>query len=182
MNSQERAILDLIQDGFLSIDSESRVWRHYKWINYNVGYTRMDKPTRAELTNGKYYEIHIKMDGKEFRSKAHRIVWMHFNGDIPTGLFINHINGNGKDNRLSNIELVTQSGNTQHAYRTGLAHGRPGTKHHLCKLTEDQVIAIRREYALGNISQDRLGKKYSISQGQVGRIVRGDRWKTLKED
>jgi hypothetical protein len=45
---------------------------------------------------------------------------MTFVGEIKKGYVINHINGIKSDNRLVNLEMVTQSENILHAYETGL--------------------------------------------------------------
>lgn len=47
------------------------------------------------------------------------------------------------------------------------------------KLSATDVESIKQEYATGSISQDALGKKYGVSQTQIGRIIRGERWKPL---
>ena len=47
---------------------------------------------------------------------VHRLVWLVFNGKIPKGYVINHMDGNKRNNRLSNLEMITHAENIQHAY------------------------------------------------------------------
>ena len=41
--------------------------------------------------------------------RLHRTVWEHFNGPIPKGFHVHHINGDRGINGISNLELVEQS-------------------------------------------------------------------------
>lgn len=59
---------------------------------------------------------------------AHRAAWMLAHGDIPQGMVIDHINGDGTDNRLCNLRLVTKSVNQRNrrAAHAGALHGVHG--------------------------------------------------------
>lgn len=56
-------------------------------------------------------------DGKH--KSAHIIIWEAFNGPIPEGMVIDHIDGNRSNNKLSNLRLVTQSENMKNAQING---------------------------------------------------------------
>jgi predicted XRE-type DNA-binding protein len=57
--------------------------------------------------------------------------------------------------------------------------GQRGEKCSTSKLTSRQVEQLRALYKTGNITQKQLGIQFGISQSQVGRIVRGERWAHL---
>ena len=42
---------------------------------------------------------------------VHRIIYTLLRGDIPAGLVIDHIDGNGLNNNIDNLQIVTQSQN-----------------------------------------------------------------------
>lgn len=71
-----------------------------------------------------YKQIKLRLNGVRYNRYVHRLVWIAFNGEIPDGYEINHINHDKSDNRLKNLELVTHSDNLHKAF---LQHGYFGS-------------------------------------------------------
>lgn len=49
-------------------------------------------------------------------------------------------------------------------------------RHHLTKLTSEQVLKIRAKYALGNITQQALADEYNVKQAAISDIIRRITW------
>lgn len=49
--------------------------------------------------------IRVRVNDKKYL--AHRLIWLHQTGALPGGKHIDHINGDGTDNRWQNLRLVT---------------------------------------------------------------------------
>ena len=49
--------------------------------------------------------VGVQFKGKHY--KAHRIIYEMHHGEIPEGMVIDHINGNKSDNRIENLQCVT---------------------------------------------------------------------------
>lgn len=80
-------------------------------------------------SDGRYKSVYVL--GK--RRYLHRIIWeLHF-GEIPSGMCIDHIDGDGLNNRIENLRLTTLSENQKNSKipsnsRTGI-HGVYQRKH-----------------------------------------------------
>lgn len=62
---------------------------------------------RPRKTRKGYLQIGLRKDGKKKCFRVHRLVWESFNGPIPEGMQINHINEDKTDNRIENLSLMT---------------------------------------------------------------------------
>ena len=65
---------------------------------------------QTKKDNG-YYKITVKVNGVTKQVDVHRIVYETFNGEIPNGMEIDHINTVRDDHRLENMRLVTRKEN-----------------------------------------------------------------------
>ena len=65
--------------------------------------------------DGRYKTVHATICGKKKRYYAHRIIWELNNGKIPEDMCIDHIDGNGINNHINNLRLVTRSENSRNS-------------------------------------------------------------------
>jgi len=111
---------------------------------------------------------------------VHRAVASAFIGEIKTGYVINHKDGDKSNNNLSNLEIVTYSQNSKHAFDNKLSTNPVyhGSKHGMAKLDEDTVLEIRSVYdkckSIKNVSE-----KYTIPLGTIAKICYRQTWKHI---
>ena len=74
------------------------------------------KPGVDKVTG--YSQVILCKDKKRVGRKVHILVWLTFNGPIPKGLEVNHINDKNKqDNSLRNLELMSHKDNCNYGPR-----------------------------------------------------------------
>ena len=71
-----------------------------------------EKILKPQINDSGYYRIQLQKQSIKKTCRVHRLVWEAFNGQIPEGLQVNHINEVKTDNRLSNLNLMTAKENT----------------------------------------------------------------------
>src|SRR3990167_5275660 len=77
---------------------------HETIIFQGIPYRRY--PNAKNRTNRFYFQrsAYKKFDGKT--GFLHRDVWKYYNGKIPNGYLVHHIDGNTSNNDIANLELV----------------------------------------------------------------------------
>lgn len=173
----ERRLVSLVASGEWEIDADGQIWRVKRRKGCRDGSVQtISIPRRRaehQMPSG-YLMVHAWWGIEHVNGLAHRVVWQHFVGDIPPGMVINHKNGIKNDNRPENLEILSYSGNTKHAYRAGLMD-EYGQRNPAAKLTNNEVAQIRLAYASGNYTMEQLGKRFSVRFQHISRIVRGQR-------
>lgn len=103
------------QDYDLSIE-EWRTFRNTIYMISNLGRVKnalTDKILKGKITESGYREYYLRINGEKKSYRCHKIVWETWVGDEQK--VINHINGNKLDNRLINLENITNQENTMKA-------------------------------------------------------------------
>lgn len=164
----------------------------------NLGRVRRDKACqgtqagrvlKAKLNpRSGYLQVNLWKEGEMKTRRVNVMVARAFLGPCPEGHEVNHKNPVKANNRVSNLEYVTNLANMQHAIENGLtASGvRHGSKTHpesvrrgeavaTARLSTAQVYAIRedpRQYSF-------IAADFDITVRHVGQIKRRERWAHL---
>ena len=173
----ERLLISLVEDGQWEIDTDGRIWRHWIRTGRKGGGSHLVRCERRRVERRVplgYLQVRASLDGRRLYTGAHRLVWQHFNGDIPPGHEINHDNGLKDDNRPTNLVCCTAGENLRHAHGNGLID-QFGEKNPSSKLTNSDVAQIRLAYARGGYTQAELADRFGVKHQHVSRIVRGQR-------
>lgn len=164
--------------GEFRIDQNGKIWKiKARRANRHSGATSIVpiNARRAENSTGEYMQVRLMIGKIRYAALAHRLVYRYWKGEIPSGMTINHLDGNKKNNSPNNLELATPSEQAIHA-RTVLGKcPQNGEKNNAAKLTGAQVKIIRARREFGE-SLKSIAADFNISDRTVSKIARGTRW------
>jgi hypothetical protein len=129
---------------------------------------------QATLTNG-YQGVTLSDGNGYYRTEAvHVLVLETFVGDRPSVTHDGaHTDGDRSNNALENLSWKTKSENERDKVRHG-THAR-GERDANARLTETDVLAIRRRHAAGESGRD-LATAFGVTATQISRIVLRQSW------
>ena len=129
-----------------------------------------EKILKSSMLNSAYYIIGLAKQSIQKFYYVHRLVWEAFNGQIPEGYEVNHINEIKSDNRLSNLNLMTHRENIN--YGTGIKrsvkkriNGKKSKP--VLQFTLDDILV--KEYPSTNQVERELG----FGQGNIVKCCKG---------
>lgn len=154
-------------ESLFAITEDGKVWRHGHFI----------EPGKKKSS---HYET-VSFAGKCLYT--HRLLALTYLSNPLNLPQVNHKNGNKRDNRIENLEWISQAKNVRHAWRVGLnkAYPREGAKNPAAKLTEEQVRYIRKQLANPQASRVELCKVFGISYSTLKKIRNRSTWQAKRD-
>ena len=98
--------------------------------------------------------------------------------EVPPQLCVLHSCDNPACCNPAHLSLGDRAENNRQMVERGRRASFAGSHNNNAKLTAEDVRAIRR-LAAGGAAKRSLGRQFGISEVQVGRIVRGERWREI---
>lgn len=141
----------------------------------------VDRYLTGGLNGHGYLRVQLWKHNKCKIKQIHRLVIEAFieKPQSDKTLICNHKDGNKTNNRADNLEWVTYSENTIHAFDIGICDHRRGQKLWNSKFTENQVKEIKQRLKKGE-SVTIIAKDYSVTKGTISHIKNGRNWKHIQ--
>lgn len=167
----DHLIQDLLADPLYDVRSDGTIWAQESFGQASTPHWRQCGHKRIRnRSKGSY--CYLRYRGIELA--IHRIIWAKYgNSPLVPDLVINHKNGDGTDNKPSNLELISQSKNNAHRFQTlGM---RPVVGHKKISFQIAEQIRADEESGLTNRE---LRAKYGLAKATISYIVNRKTWRT----
>lgn len=140
------------------------------------GLVRSKKKTlKPRLDRKGYHRVDIRCDDRNMVI-LHRIIALTFIPNPYNLPQVNHKNGVKTDNRVENLEWMTNKQNCEHAAKIGLI--ARGEKQGHSKLTVAQVREIKKMIGEGE-TQKSIGLRFGVTEWAIAEISAGRNWAWL---
>jgi hypothetical protein len=141
-----------------------------------------------------YARTELILNGLRKGVKLHRLVAEYFIPNPGMKKHVNHIDFNRSNNCVENLEWTTPKENFWHSAKEGrmdkflnsmgknkqhLVHGKGEACLH-AKITEKQVIEIRKKFKPYKYTKKMLAKEYKITEHAISDIIFRKSWKHVK--
>ena len=168
-------------EGYYSVSNHGNVRSEQRLIkekSTNKIYEIPEKILKKSLDNSgkKYYRVSLSRSSIITYLQVHRLVCWAFIGEQKKGMEVRHLDGNSRNNNLSNLCYGTKSDNMQDAIKHGtfpLLEKRPGAK------LNDKIV---KEITLAKGTLAELSRRFGVCSGVIRQIKMGQTWKNITTD
>ena len=167
-------------EGYYQVSNKGRVKSIDRTIidSRGVSYLKKGKVLKQRLRNDGYYQVTLSKGSVRKSYNVARLVYSAFNGSIPCGFDVNHIDCNPKNNCLDNLNLMTRKDNCnwgEHNKKISENHKKRVAQYSvdgdIIKIYNSTVsAAYENGFSQGNISRCCNGK-LKTANGYVWRFV-----------
>lgn len=100
--------------GYYEVNNLGKIRTVEHYVKHNYGGQKLVKShiVKQQLSKSGYKRVMFYKLNTVLNCSVQRIVYESFNGQIPTGMQVNHINEDKTDNRLENLNLMTPEQNS----------------------------------------------------------------------
>ena len=146
-------------EGLYEISNLGRVKSLKRIVKRNKNHDMFvsEKIIKNMIANTGYYYVTLSLNNKKTHLRIHRLVSEHFLYKVPNKDFINHIDGNKLNNKVTNLEWCTISENNKHAYDIGLKKINP---EHIKKLSYINKHRIRTNEEKEKMRETKIKKGF----------------------
>jgi len=157
---------------------------NYEISNYGeIRNKKTDKILKAWSTERGYPRVDLCKDGNKKPYRIHRLVTKYFVPNPQNKTYVNHKDGNKKNNRADNLEWCTAKENTTHAIKNGLLKPinfyQKGENHPNARLSNKDVVAIKKAIKSDTDSSE-IYKNFDITKSQLCDIKHGRKWNHIQ--
>lgn len=171
-------------EGYYQVSSLGRI-KSLKRIVYGVGhgYNRMKEETikKFGIHNKGYYQVQLCKERCKRTFKVHRLVATAFCENKNNYEQVDHIDGNKLNNRVDNLEWVTNKENHNRKMKMGLNINLTGEKHGMNKYSKETVIQLYKKY-LDGMKQTEIAEIFNVNKSTVNAICSKRLWVKVTDE
>lgn len=118
-----------------------------------------------------YLQVTLSIEGKKYPFNVHRLVALNFIDNPKNKPQVNHIDGDKKNNNVSNLEWVTHVENSRHCWDNKLQTPLVNMSNPQCKLSEEDVKNIRYLRNVLKEKTTKIAQMYNVTKGTISCIT-----------
>jgi len=159
-------------EGLYQISSFGRVKSHRRKGNWTEKLLKFNKDGVG------YPKVILSKNNKTKSFRIHSLVAKHFLVKKHHKDTVNHIDLDKTNNHINNLEYISSSANSKHAWKNGAMDSQYGENHYRTKLTNVTVKQIKILFSKGAKIKD-IVKMFNITTSIAEKIKYGTAWKHI---